>query len=186
MKKSEFRIHASDVNAAIVARNRRTLVRRPGFVSWLTLAVFAVLAAGSAFVALELPVQIPDTPSTPLLRQVCARVDCGFPSESPSIVLEDMRLSDVVMRAAAQPGALAFNAVIVNTAGRAQPWPALVFQLFDGAGRFLEKRRLEGADYASRDALPANAPLAVAITLDKVPPEAVQYSVTPTPSARRR
>lgn len=186
MKKSEFKIHASDVNAAIVARSRRALVRRPGFVSWLALVVFAVLAAGSAFVALELPVQIPDSPSTPLLRQVCERVDCGFPSESPAVVLEDMRLSEVVMRAAPRPGALVFNAVIVNTAGRAQPWPALVFQLFDGGGRFLEKRRFEGGDYAPRNTLPANAPLAVEITLEKAPPETVQYSVTPTPSGQRR
>ncbi len=185
MKKSEFKIHASDINAAIVARNRRALVRRPGFVSWLALVVFALLAAASAFVALELPVQIPDSPSTPLLRQVCARVDCGFPSQSPAIVLEDMRLSDVVMRAAERPGALVFHAVIVNTAGRAQAWPALEFQLFDGGGRFLEKRRVEAGDYAPRDTLPANAPLAVKVTLDKAPPQTVQYSVAPTPAARR-
>ncbi len=179
-KESEFRIHASDVNAAIVARSRRALVRRPGFVSWLLLIVFAALAAGSLFVAVELPSQIPQQPSTPLLRQLCGRIDCGFPTDSPAIVLRDMRLSDVVMRAAEAPGTLVFGATLINTAGREQPWPALVFELFDGSGRFLEKRRFEGRDYATRDILPTNAPLAVEIMLERAPADIAQYSVTPT------
>jgi len=44
---------------------------------------------------------------------------------------------------------------------------------------------VEAGDYAPRDTLPANAPLAVKVTLDKAPPQTVQYSVAPTQAARR-
>ncbi len=175
-KEATFRVDAGGA-APTAAIKRRAPRRAPGALSWLASLVLAVLAAGSLFVAFELPVEPPRSPSTPLLRKFCDHADCAF--LGAEVVARDVRLAAPAMRAAAATGTLVFSAGATAANARAeQPWPTLVFEFFDADRRSLQVRRVAGDEYAPPGGAPEDASFALEITFAGVPSEATHYSIT--------
>lgn len=174
-RESNFKIDAGDA-AVMTAGNHRARARAPGLISWLALLVLAALVAGSLFVAAGLPTQPPRTPTTPLLRQFCAHVDCAF--LSTDAVMRDVRLAAPVMRAGAAPGSMVFGAEATAGAHTERRWPTLVFEFFDAERRSLEVRRIAGDEYAPSAGAPSDTPFAVTITFAGAPRASAYYSIT--------
>lgn len=175
-KEATFRVDAGD--AAPTAASKRGAPRRaPRPLSWLALLALAALTAGSLFVAFELPVEPPHSPSTPLLRKFCDHADCAF--LGAEVVARDVRLAAPAMRAGAATGTLVFSAAASAADARAErPWPALVFEFFDADRRSLQVRRVAGDDYAPPGGVPEDTSFALEITFAGMPSEATHYSIT--------
>ena len=174
-RESTFKVDAGDA-ALIAAGNRRAPPRPPGLASWLALLASAALAAGSLFIAAGLPVEPPHDPSTPLLRQFCARLDCAF--LRADIVVHDVRLAAPSMRAGAAPGTIVFGAEAIAVADAKRRWPTLVFEFFDADRHSLGVRRIAGDEYAPPAGVPTDKPFAVEIAFAAAPPAAAYYSIT--------
>ena len=182
-KEPTFKTDPGDV-AQVAAGNRRAAPRAPGFASWFALLVLAALTVGSALVAAGLPLEPPQSPSTPLLRQFCERMDCAF--LRADAVAREVRLAAPAMRAGAVSGTLVFSARAAVAARAAQPWPDLVFEFFDADRRSLHVRRIAGDDYAPRGGVQTGAPFTVEMPFAGVPPAATHYSITQAAEGARQ
>ncbi|MEQ8857197.1 MAG: DUF3426 domain-containing protein [Pseudomonadales bacterium] len=150
-------------------------VRRP--LVWVGIGVGLLL-----LVAQVLWYQFDDWANDPAGRAVyaplCAVLGCELPQQRDLALLATRNLA--VRINPDRPGMLLVNAVIVNEADFAQPFPVLELRFTTVRGMLVAGRRFQPQDYLAGDAvgmtlIPPRTPVQIELTIDDPGPEAVNY-----------
>jgi predicted Zn finger-like uncharacterized protein len=155
---------------------RARAARRHGWI-YATLSVLLVLALVGQY-AWFLPDDLAKRyPSTrPWLQPFCAATGCALPAvRQPSLIRLTSR--DVRIHPKYE-GALLVSAALVNTAASAQPFPTVVFTVFNVNGQTIASRAFAPSDYLDAeppaDGMPPHRP--VQIVLELLAPEEAAVS----------
>jgi predicted Zn finger-like uncharacterized protein len=116
----------------------------------------------------------------PVYASVCSLVGCELPVQSDLSLLRTKSL--LVRSDPDDPGVLLVNAIIVNEAQFAQPFPALELRFTDLRGALVAGRRFQPAEYlagegAGMDLMPARTPVQIELEIQDPGPEAVNYTM---------
>lgn len=111
----------------------------------------------------------------------CGLLGCELPAQRDPERLSTRNL--VVRSDPEQPGTLVVDAVIVNAAEFAQPFPVLELQFTTLRGNLVASRRYHPDEYLAGDAagltlIPPRTPVQIALRLDDPGPHAVNYRLS--------
>lgn len=144
---------------------------------WLGIALGLVL-----LVAQVLWLQFDQWATTPTGRAVygpvCGVLGCELPVQRDTSQLATRNLA--VRSHPSQPGTLLVNAVVVNQADFAQPFPVLELRFTTVRGILVAGRRFRPEEYLSGDArgmelIPPRTPVQIELTIEDPGPDAVNY-----------
>ncbi len=116
----------------------------------------------------------------PVYASVCSVVGCELPVQSDLGLLRTKNL--LVRSDPNDPGVLLVNAVIVNEAQFAQPFPVLELRFTDLRGALVAGRRFQPLEYLAGEAadmelMPARTPVQIELGIEDPGPEAVNYTM---------
>ncbi len=116
----------------------------------------------------------------PVYASVCSLVGCELPVQSDLSLLRTKNL--LVRSDPNDPGVLLVNAVIVNDAQFAQPFPVLELRFTDLRGALVAGRRFQPLEYldgegAGMELMPARTPVQIELGIEDPGPEAVNYTM---------
>jgi hypothetical protein len=117
----------------------------------------------------------------PVYASLCAPLGCELP---PMRALDAFRTKDLVVRSHPdRPGALLVDAIIVNEAPFAQPFPELELRFSAIGGNLIAARRFSPREYLSGDAkgakeIGARTPVHIALEIEDPGGDAVNYLIT--------
>ncbi len=109
---------------------------------------------------------------------LCAVLGCELPQQRDPSLLSTRNLA--VRSHPNEPGTLLVNAIIVNDADFAQPFPVLELRFTTVRGMLVAGRRFQPDEYLAGDAVgmslvPPKTPVQIELTIDDPGPEAVNY-----------
>ena len=146
---------------------------------WL---VPAVLAAAVALAGQVLWFQFDEWSKDPQLRGLYEGLCAGFGCELPRLrAVERFYTKNLVVRSHPEmPGALVVDALIVNGATFAQPFPVLELRFSAIGGNLVAARRFDPGEYlagelAGAEDIAPDTPVHVSIEIDDPGPDAVNY-----------
>jgi hypothetical protein len=116
----------------------------------------------------------------PVYEWLCAGLGCELPIMR---ALDAFRTKNLVVRAHPErPGALAVDAIIVNDASFAQPYPEIELRFSAIGGNLVAARRFSPNEYLAGDAAGANligphTPVHIALDIEDPGADAVNYII---------
>ncbi|KUJ82758.1 DUF3426 domain-containing protein [Microbulbifer flavimaris] len=160
--------------------------RVPGWLWWL-LALLMLAGLLAQFATFRFDTLSKQEPWRALYSQVCPQLGCQLPE---LIDTGAIRTSNLVVRShPQQEGALVVDAVLLNTAGFDQPFPALLLTFSDLKNRpvasriFTPREYLQG-ELAGRTRMPAGNPVHIGLEIVDPGPEAVNYQLQIAPAEK--
>jgi hypothetical protein len=122
-----------------------------------------------------------DQETRPIYEALCKVLRCDLP---PMRALDAFRTKDLVVRSHPdRPGALLVDAIIVNEAPFAQPFPELELRFSAIGGNLIAARRFSPKEYLGGDAkglseIGARTPVHIALEIEDPGGDAVNYLIT--------
>ncbi len=162
-----------DLEALIAARPRR---QRRGWVVMLLFICAAALAAQVLYLQFDSWSKRPDI--RPVYGWLCDRLDCELPQMR---ALDALVSKNLVVRADPEvPGALLVDALIVNEATFAQPFPVIELRFSSMGGNLIAGRRFRPDEYLAGELQGATlmaprTPVHIALAIDDPGQDAVNY-----------
>lgn len=116
----------------------------------------------------------------PVYASACSLLGCELPVQSDLSLLRTKNL--LVRSDPNDPGVLLVNAVIVNEAQFAQPFPVLELRFTDLRGGLVAGRRFQPLEYlagegSGMELMPARTPVQIELGIEDPGPEAVNYTM---------
>jgi hypothetical protein len=152
---------------------------RPRRRRWLVLAVIVAIAAlGAQIMWFQFDTWSRDLRWRPIYEEMCARVGCRLPVMR---ALEALASRSLVVRTHPDvPGALLVDALIVNEAQFAQPFPVIELRFSSIDGRLVAGRRFKPSEYLAgelrgAEMIEPRTPVHIALEIDDPGAEAVNY-----------
>lgn len=153
--------------------------RVPGWL-WTILALLLTLGLAGQFAYYQFDSLSKREPWRSLYAQVCPALGCTLP---PLVDIRAIRTSNLVVRSHPEiAGALVVDAVLLNTAPFAQPFPKLQLSFSDlknqpvASRRFTPREYLQG-ELAGRKQMPSGSPVHIAIEIVDPGKAAVNYEL---------
>ena len=153
--------------------------RVPGWL-WTILALLLTLGLAGQFAYYQFDSLSKREPWRSLYAQVCPALDCALP---PLADIRAIRTSNLVVRSHPEiAGALIVDAVLLNTAPFAQPFPKLQLSFSDlknqpVASRLFTPREYLQGELAGRKQMPSGSPVHIAIEIVDPGKSAVNYEL---------
>ncbi|MFC6634450.1 DUF3426 domain-containing protein [Microbulbifer taiwanensis] len=153
--------------------------RLPGWL-WGLLALLLLVGIAAQLAYFRFDSLSKQQPWRDLYASICPLLDCQLP---PLEDLRAIRTSNLVVRSHPQlAGALVVDAVLLNTAPFAQPFPSLLLNFSDlkdkpvASRRFTPREYLQG-ELAGRKQMPSGSPVHIALEIVDPGSEAVNYEL---------
>ncbi|TNE76696.1 MAG: DUF3426 domain-containing protein [Gammaproteobacteria bacterium] len=154
--------------------------RRPLTGMWLALSLLAALAIAAQYLFFYADVLGKNPDYRPWVMRYCDLMGCSVPPLRDTSKISSDKL--LVYSKPENPGALNVDAVIINKAGFAQPFPELLLRFENLQGEVIAQRRFTPQEYLDGEMtnarmMPPGQPVRLALTLVDPGQMAVSYSL---------